>query len=439
MLACQASGLFHQAFFWQEIQLVFWLYLNVAWYLGTTVLHTYQISRTARSSTIIKEMLSAILVHLCSIALFVVLTEYYILSRNLFLSFFAYSVSSLLVWRLVSTASIKFFRRSGFNTRNVIILGYNKRAADLRKLFEQSPDYGYRFIGYFDNLSPSKADAAYLGGMSQVQDYVTQHQIDEVYYANPSEADTPYLRQLVSFAEGLDVKVKLVPELSGFHSHEVRLDFYHHLPIITFRKEPLELWHNQVIKRTFDLVFSFCITVFLLSWLIPIIGLLIKLDSPGPIFFRQRRTGKDNRDFWCLKFRTMYVNKEADKTQATRGDRRITKLGAFLRKSNLDELPQFINVLVGDMSVVGPRPHMLSHTETFAQSIDNYMVRHLIKPGITGLAQAKGYRGETQTIWDIKSRVRVDIFYIEHWSFWLDLKVMALTALQMVKGHEKAF
>lgn len=446
LLACSNIGVLTLPFWLQDIHLVFWIYLNVAWYLSTSVLRSYDISRTAKTSTILKELLSAILAHICTIALFVVLTEYYQLTRSLLLHFFGYAAMALLLWRFSTTVALRIFRRSGYNYRNVVILGYNRRAQELKQFFESYPEYGYRFVGFFDNLKAHKKladgqlqEVPLLGSLDEVERYITLNQIDEVYYANPEASDNPYLRNLVNFADQLAVKVKLVPDLSGFMTQEIKVDFYHHLPIIAFRKEPLEYLHNQWLKRGFDILFSALVTVFILSWLIPILGLIIKLDSPGPIFFRQRRTGKDNQDFWCLKFRTMYSNKDADNLQAVKGDKRITKLGAFLRKSNLDELPQFLNVLMGDMSVVGPRPHMLSHTEAFGQSVENYMVRHLIKPGITGLAQAKGYRGETQTLWDIKSRVRVDIFYIEHWSFYLDLKVMALTVLQMLKGDEKAY
>lgn len=440
-LACWQVGVLTQHFLLQPIHIIFWLYFNVSWYLGTTVLQTYDIKRIARPSTILRELLSALLANICSVALFVVLTEYYELTRNLLLQFFGLAVFLMVAWRVFTVFGLRVLRRSGYNYRNVIILGYNNRARELQQFFEQNPAYGYRFIGFFDNLKPKdqKAESHYLGSYDQVTTYISNHQIDEVYFASNAEGDNSYLRQLVTFAEQLAVKVKLVPDLTGYVQHEVKLDFYHHLPIIAFRKEPLEYAHNQLLKRAFDLTFSLMVSLFVLSWLVPLVGLLIKLDSRGPIFFRQRRTGKDNQDFWCYKFRTMYVNNEADTVQATKGDRRVTRIGSILRKTNIDELPQFFNVLMGDMSVVGPRPHMLSHTETFVQSVENYMVRHLIKPGITGLAQAKGYRGETQTLWDIRSRVRVDIFYIEHWSFWLDLKVIVLTFLQMVRGDEKAY
>jgi putative colanic acid biosynthesis UDP-glucose lipid carrier transferase len=192
-------------------------------------------------------------------------------------------------------------------------------------------------------------------------------------------------------------------------------------------------------KRTFDVVFAALVIVLLLSWLLPLIALLIKAESRGPILFKQLRTGKNGQPFYCLKFRSMRVNADSDSKQASKGDSRITKVGAFLRETSLDELPQFFNVLKGEMSVVGPRPHMLSHTEYYTQEIDNFMERHLIMPGITGLAQVSGYRGETKEVESMAKRVDADIKYVYNWSFLLDLKIVLLTVTQVFKGNENAF
>ena len=208
--------------------------------------------------------------------------------------------------------------------------------------------------------------------------------------------------------------------------------------MFTNHREPLEDPLNRIIKRTFDLVFSSVVCLMLLP-LIPIIGLIIKIQSPGPIFFRQERTGFNGKNFDCYKFRSMHVNKDADKIQATEHDVRKFAFGNFMRKCNIDELPQFFNVLIGDMSVVGPRPHMLYHTEHYSKLINEYMVRHLCKPGITGLAQVSGYRGETKELWQMKDRVRLDIWYIENWSVWLDLSIIAKTFVSIFKPDKNAY
>lgn len=192
-------------------------------------------------------------------------------------------------------------------------------------------------------------------------------------------------------------------------------------------------------KRAFDIVFSALVIILLLSWLIPLIGLIIKIESKGPTFFKQLRTGKDGKSFYCLKFRSMTVNAAADSQQASKGDNRITKVGSFLRKTSLDELPQFVNVLRGEMSVVGPRPHMLRHTHDYSQAIDNFMDRHRIMPGITGLAQVCGYRGETKELESMVKRVNADIDYIHNWSFLLDLKIVLLTAWKVSRNDSDVF
>ncbi|SFQ83020.1 exopolysaccharide biosynthesis polyprenyl glycosylphosphotransferase [Hymenobacter arizonensis] len=226
--------------------------------------------------------------------------------------------------------------------------------------------------------------------------------------------------------------------LHVYHSVSVLTELHDSLIHEPYRAKNKAALGPLLRKRAFDLVFSLLVVAFLLSWLVPLIALLIKLDSKGPTFFRQLRTGKDGRPFYCLKFRSMAPNAEADERQASRGDQRVTKVGAFLRKTSLDELPQFLNVLRGEMSVVGPRPHMLRHTQDYAQVIDNFMDRHAVTPGITGLAQVCGHRGETKEVESMARRVNADLQYIRHWSFLLDLKIVLLTVWQMAQPDEKA-
>ena len=196
---------------------------------------------------------------------------------------------------------------------------------------------------------------------------------------------------------------------------------------------------NRFIKRLFDLGFSMLIFIFILWWFIPLIAFIIKFTSKGPIFFVQKRSGIKNKSFQVIKFRTMYVNGDAHYKQATKDDQRITPIGKFLRKTNLDEMPQFFNVFLGQMSVIGPRPHMLKHTEKYSKIIDKFMVRHLVKPGITGWAQVNGYRGETKDVTDMEGRVRADVWYIENWSFGLDVKIVIMTIVNMIRGEKNAF
>ena len=211
------------------------------------------------------------------------------------------------------------------------------------------------------------------------------------------------------------------------------------MPVLEFRSIPLDDSYNLALKRVFDVVFSTLVIVFVMSWLTPILALLIKFESHGPVFFKQKRNGYNYKSFSCLKFRSMVINKEADLIQVRKADDRVTVVGKFMRQTSIDELPQFFNVLIGDMSVVGPRPHMLSHTDMYANKVDKFMVRHFVKPGITGLAQVSGFRGEVESDSDIIGRVKFDIYYVENWSVLLDVKIIIKTIIKAVKGDEKAY
>lgn len=211
------------------------------------------------------------------------------------------------------------------------------------------------------------------------------------------------------------------------------------VPLLTVRREPLQAAYNRVLKRMFDIVFSLGVLLTIYPVMYVIVGILIKISSPGPILFKQKRTGIYGEEFDCYKFRTMRVNQQADLVQAREDDPRKTKIGDFMRRTNLDEFPQFVNVLVGDMSVVGPRPHMLKHTEQYSAIIDKYMVRHLVKPGLTGWAQVTGYRGETKTLEQMEGRVKRDVWYLENWSFFLDLKIIVVTVWNMFTGERNAY
>ena len=235
------------------------------------------------------------------------------------------------------------------------------------------------------------------------------------------------------------MSVKFIPDNKEILGKQLNIDYFEYFPILSLNKSPLDKPVNKVIKRLFDLVFSSCIIVCFLSWLTPIIGFLIKLESKGPVFFKQKRNGINYELFNCYKYRSMRPNNLADIKQVTKNDSRITRVGKFLRKTSIDELPQFINVFKGEMSVVGPRPHMIKENERFLKRIDKFMGRHYIKPGITGLAQVKGYRGEVKTDDDIINRVKYDLFYIENWSLWLDIKIILFTIFNVFKGDENAY
>jgi putative colanic acid biosynthesis UDP-glucose lipid carrier transferase len=245
---------------------------------------------------------------------------------------------------------------------------------------------------------------------------------------------------LIKLCDQYLIRIKFVPDFRRYaHARRVNIDIYDGVPVMMFRKEPLEAPINRILKRIFDIFFSIFVLLAVCSWLFPILAILIKLGSKGPVFFKQKRSGENNVTFHCYKFRTMKVNNLSDQLQAVKNDSRITKIGAFMRKTNLDELPQFVNVLIGNMSCVGPRPHMIAHTYQYSEQITNYLVRHYTRPGITGWAQINGYRGETKTLEEMEERIKHDIYYIENWSFFLDIKIIGWTIINMITGQEKAY
>ena len=254
-----------------------------------------------------------------------------------------------------------------------------------------------------------------------------------------AELTNKELLQLIDFADNNLKILKFIPDNKEIYTKKLDFTYYGYLPILSLRKIPMEEPFNKFIKRVFDIVFSLTIIVGILSWLTPILGLLIKLESRGPVFFKQKRNGLDYKEFYCYKFRSMTPNPLAHLFQATKQDERVTRVGRIIRKTSMDELPQFINVLKGEMSVVGPRPHMVSHTHMYAGRIDKFMVRHFIKPGITGLAQVSGYRGEVESDEDIIKRVKFDIFYLENWSILLDVKIAFQTVYNAIRGEDKAY
>jgi putative colanic acid biosynthesis UDP-glucose lipid carrier transferase len=322
----------------------------------------------------------------------------------------------------------------GGNYRNAIIIGYTESSKNLQQLFQNRPDYGYRFKGFF---SDKVKNDTIKGTITHIEEFVLQNKIDDIYCAL-EELSSEQLKNLVEFADYYKKTIKFIPESNEIYAKNLKIDYYEFFPILSLKRTPLNEPLLKFSKRLFDIVFSLCIIVFLLSWLVPIIAILIKLESKGPVFFKQGRPGLDEKEFFCYKFRSMQMNDKTEES-VTKNDPRITKLGAFLRKTSFDEMPQFFNVFLGDMSIVGPRPHLWSHNNEYQKKIKKYNFRLHIKPGITGLAQVKGYRGEIENDEEMANRIKYDLFYIENWSLLLDIKIIVLTVINVFKGQEKAY
>lgn len=354
-----------------------------------------------------------------------------------FLILYGLMFIALPLWWTISRRILKHFRSKGRNYIKAIIVGSNETAKRLYDETLSDAGYGYRVLGFFDDTCPDNLKDKYLGSIEDLEEYIKREKIDEIYYTLSGE-NNKAIRSVIKIADNNVIQFYYVPQLSKYLSRGFEMYNMGPVPVLTLRRNPLSKHINRFIKRAFDITFSSIVLLFSPIIFIPV-AIAIKISSPGPVFFKQLRTGYRGRDFHCWKFRTMRVNADSDKLQAQKNDPRKTKVGDFLRKTSIDELPQFINVFLGSMSVVGPRPHMLKHTHDYSQLIDKYMVRHLIKPGITGWAQANGWRGQTEELWQMEKRVEYDVWYIEHWSFLLDLKIIIRTVLNTIHGEKNAF
>ncbi len=345
---------------------------------------------------------------------------------------------SYLLWHIVLRSIIKAYRSRGYNYKRTIIIGNAKSV--LNVYYEiRSGDYGYKVLGFFGEKGGIDIDnIPYLGTLSEVERFCLENNVDEIFCTLPNNEESDIL-QLINFAEKNMIRFFLVPEFYGYIRRKLVLNFLQSIPVITIRPEPLQRFYNRIIKRCFDIIFS----LFVLATIFPIVfiifSILIKVTSRGPIFFKQQRTGLQGKPFTCYKFRSMNLNEDSDDKIATENDIRITRVGAFMRRTSIDELPQFFNVLMGNMSVVGPRPHMIKQTDLYNKLIDKFMIRHIVKPGITGWAQISGYRGETKTIEQMEGRFNRDVWYIENWSFILDVKIIVVTIYLIIKGDDKAY
>jgi len=418
------------------------LVFNLIWLLSANITGLYERVLNKDSISTYQGVFKTYLLFVCLIGFTIIIIigpKAYFVNRDYL--FYALALYGFLlgVWKLIFLAIRKSDRNLLIDARNVIIVGAGRIGMDLYHYFGSEGNRGYKVLGFFDDEPGKVTDKnLYLGNTDNCIDYVITNQVDEIFCALPV-TDSDKIEKLMLDADKHLIRFKIVPEYYINSKKSMFVQNFDHIPIIAVRTEPLESMLNRGVKRLFDFVFSLFVIVFILSWLYPLLAIIIKMQSPGPVMFVQLRSGRDNLPFKCYKFRSMTVNNDSDKVQASRNDKRVTKIGALMRRTSLDELPQFFNVLMGEMSVVGPRPHMISHTEEYSQLIDQFMVRHFMKPGITGWAQVKGHRGETKTTDAMLQRVEADVWYLENWSFLLDLKIIFLTVWNTLRGEENAF
>lgn len=414
--------------------------VNLIWFFSSTTFKLYHSVLKTEAVPFLKKAIWSLLSFTGFLLLVNLMIPKLLISPEYLIPFLLVFSLTILGFKIGFLSLRKSNRRFWLDYKKVVLLGSGQACRELYEHFMDNPNSGYVVQGYFSD-KPCKDfpdGFEYLGPVEYSVDYAAENGVSEIFSALSSDK-IGLVKALMHEADHKLIRFRFVPDLSAFLDKNIMVEYYGALPIISPRKEPLEVKVNELLKQSFDYVFAAFTVIFIMSWLTPLIALAIKLDSRGPVFFRQLRSGKDNKPFFCLKFRSMYVNDESDSRQATKNDNRITRVGAFLRRTSLDEFPQFFNVLRGDMSIVGPRPHMLKHSEDYSQLIDDFMVRQFATPGITGWAQVNGLRGETKETESMARRVKADLWYMENWSFLLDFKIVFLTMWQAVKRDEKAY
>ena len=428
------SGMAHQTFTLLSTNTA------LCWLVAAMLVSAYQIEHLGRSRKLVAYSVAAGIIYSGLLTLLMLL-----------LPGLKFSVGQLLLLVLVAFPPLvakigmlyfyRFYRHQHPHQKKTVIVGYTRRGKELSYYFTKNRSLPQIFLGFFDD-NPDQdllLSDKYLGMTHEIKKYCLDHGVQEIYYVMRN--NRVLMEELSTFAEHNFIYFGIVPDVGGLNNNRrIATQLYNdsRIPVISTRRAPLRLLANSQIKRWFDLGFSLAALAFLVPFVFPFIALAIKLESSGPVFFKQLRPGRDNKLFWCYKFRTMLVNGQAER-QATKNDRRITRVGAFLRKTSLDELPQFFNVLLGDMSVVGPRPNLVIHLEEYRRKIHEYPLRHQITPGITGYAQISGFRGETKETYLMQRRVEYDLWYIENWSLAFDLKIIGRTIWNVVAGEENAY
>jgi putative colanic acid biosynthesis UDP-glucose lipid carrier transferase len=428
------SILFGVGFFLSDEQHVnnSWLFLLLILFYNYFA-DSQHVYRTWRGGSISEEVFS-IIISWFAAQFFVLLINVLFVKDDSFSQFFWVACvllvpAAVALVHLLVRLTLGFMRAKGINTRRVAIYGATPLGKNLADAFDEMPWSGFRFLGFFDDRKEfdeeRRSELDLLGGAKDLFQACRTGEVERVYItlSMAAEVRTKYIIEELA---DTTVSVYVVPDMFTFDLLQSKIEDYRGIPAVSIYDTPFS-GVDSFIKRVEDIVLSVVI-LFLISIPMLIIAIGVKRSSPGPVFFKQNRYGRGGEKIVVWKFRSMTVMENSDKViQATKNDVRITPFGAFIRRTSLDELPQFINVLQGTMSIVGPRPHAISHNEEYRKLIPGYMLRHKIKPGITGLAQVKGFRGETETLDKMKKRVHFDLAYIRKWSVFLDLKIVFLT------------
>lgn len=416
------------------LNIYFLVYVNVSWILIAYYSNFYRINRITKGIRIITLLLAQFSMFMpVFFTYFVLFTERKVDKGEFVILAILFSIVAIIKFSLFY--ALKIYRELGRNYRNVVFVGADNSTKKLSDFFSLQENFGFRNLGFFSDKVYTSKD--YQGKISEIFDFIIKYEVDEIYCSAFTSKEN--VKKILEFSNTNNKVVRSIPEAKDLYSKNLEVEYYGSIPILKVKELPLEKREIRFFKRVFDIVFSLFIITAILTWLIPLLFIIIKLDSKGSLFFKQKRSGFKGEDFYCYKFRSMKLNDLSDKKQVSIDDDRITKVGKFLRKSSIDELPQFFNVLKGEMSVTGPRPHMSQQSLAFEKEINKYIQRNAVRPGITGLAQVSGYRGEIKKKSDIENRVRLDIFYIENWSFFLDIKIIFKTVFNLFSVEKKAY
>lgn len=414
------------------------LLLNISWFVITIITKPYKSLKIKESSLHFNALTKSLSLLILTSVIFLLLIfsvkiNYYNIILYFVLVVFCMTLTRFLLFLYRKKNRVKLGRKLySFNT---VLVGENKLSATLLSNNDLRRALGIR--GTYTIVS-TETKNKYLGRIDKLFHDLETTKINSIIFCD-NDIDVELYKQIVEIAEHKMIRIYMVPDFKYANLGPNYFDVIHEIPFLKLIREPLSNPKKQLLKRVFDIGFSFFVMVFLLSWLIPIVALIVKIESNESVFFLQKRSGLNNEPFNCIKFRSMKSNKNADIQTAKKNDVRITKFGAFIRKTSIDELPQFINVFLGEMSIVGPRPHMLSQTEMYSKITKKYMTRHIVKPGITGWAQVMGARGEIFSHSDMEKRIEKDVWYIQNWSFFLDVKIIFLTLYNIIRGDEQAY
>ena len=419
------------------------LSLMIIWFFATKSTGLYLEFRSRNLSYELINVAKNIIVLFVATIIILFLLKEETLSRNFVVFFTSFALVLLSVEKFLFRKVLNILRKRGRNLRNLLIIGAGEVGVDFYDLVTKNAHFGYRLMGFLDDSEKKFLNGQYLGKIDELEKVLSRGTVDDVIIALPNYA-MDRLENVIKTCERHTTRVRIIPDYFKFVSSKYNVSMFGRFPIITIREDRINELHWRMVKRGFDFAFTSLLYLLIFIWLWPLIALMIKLTSPGPVFFKQERWGRDNKKFITYKFRSMKtdcvtIDDKGKYKQATKNDPRVTLIGRILRKTSFDELPQFWNVLKGEMSIVGPRPHPTPLNIESKDKIHLYMIRHLVKPGITGWAQVNGYRGETENPALMQKRVDNDVWYIENWSLWLDVQIVLLTVWRIITGDPNAY